>query len=162
MLRSLVLTLIGSSALACSAGSQTRSARRPPTPAPRASTDTAHTRVAVAIVSAAPAPLPAPPIEGAGGDTARVDDVVRRRAMDLQTCYQEEGLKRNPDLAGELVIALTVDAAGAVKSATVSERTWSGEGAGDAESCITKRLTTWTIPGVVAGGTFEFPFRFSR
>jgi hypothetical protein len=117
-------------------------------------------KVDVAVTSAPPER--AAPAEGAAGDTARVEDMVRRRSADVQTCYQEEGLKRNPDLAGGVTLELTVTPDGTIKRADITERSWTGPGSVEAEHCITTKAMAWRVYGVSSGGVFEFPFNLSK
>ena len=129
-----------------------------PTPAPR-DTTTRPPSIGVAVTSSAPVTRPDAPT----GDTAVVDNVVRRRRAELQTCYEQEGLKVNPDLAGDLVLAITVGPAGTVSAVAFPERTWSGPGASETESCMQTKVRAWKFPELAGGGgTFEFEFRFSR
>ena len=144
--------------LAAACAQSSRSAPPSPPPAPRETT-TRPPSVGVAVTASAPVTRPDAPT----GDTAVVDDIVRRRRAELQTCYEQEGLKVNPDLAGDLVLAITVAPAGTVSAVTFPERTWSGPGASEAESCMQTKVRAWRFPELAGGGgTFEFEFRFSR
>ena len=105
-------------------------------------------------------------VAGFGGPTRDVGELgtsVREHESQLRFCYDEYGLKVNPDLAGSVTVALTLTAGGSVTNATVSRRTWSGPGAAPAESCILEKARAWQFPAASSGaGTFEFSFNFSR
>lgn len=105
-------------------------------------------------------------VAGFGGPTRDVGALgtsVREHESQLRFCYDEYGLKVNPDLAGSVTVALTLTAGGSVTTATVSRRTWSGPGAAPAESCILEKARAWQFPSASSGaGTFEFSFNFSR
>lgn len=148
--------------LLAAACAQSPASRPPsnPNPAPRDTTKKSMPpAVAVAVTSAAPTVAPDAPT----GDTAVVDNVVRRRRSELQTCYQEAGLKVNPDLAGNVVLAISVAPLGTVSGVTIPERSWSGPGAAETESCMQGKVKAWRFPEMAGGGgTFEFSFNFSR
>jgi hypothetical protein len=105
-------------------------------------------------------------VTGFGGPTRDVGELgtaVREHESQLRFCYDEYGLKVNPDLAGSVTVALTLTAGGAVTNATVSRRTWSGPGASPAEGCILQKARAWQFPPSSTGaGTFEFAFNFSK
>jgi hypothetical protein len=105
-------------------------------------------------------------VAGFGGPTRDVGALgtsVREHESQLRFCYDEYGLKVNPDLAGSVTVALTLTTSGSVTNATVSRRTWSGPGAAPAESCILEKARAWQFPAASSGaGTFEFSFNFSR
>jgi hypothetical protein len=105
-------------------------------------------------------------VAGVGGPTRDVGELgtaVRGHESQLRFCYDEYGLKVNPDLAGSVTVALTLTASGAVTNAIVSRRTWSGPGASAAEGCILDKARAWRFPSASSGaGTFEFSFNFSK
>jgi hypothetical protein len=105
-------------------------------------------------------------VAGFGGPTRDVGALgtsVREHESQLRFCYDEYGLKVNPDLAGSVTVALTLTATGSVSAAKVSRRTWSGPGASAAEGCILQKAAAWQFPSSSSGaGTFEFSFNFSR
>jgi outer membrane biosynthesis protein TonB len=75
----------------------------------------------------------------------------------------ERGLKTNPDLAGTINVAITLTGSGSVTDADVTGRTWSGAGSREAESCMLSRIRSWRFPSSAnGGGTFSFPFNFTR
>ncbi|HKG91921.1 MAG TPA: AgmX/PglI C-terminal domain-containing protein [Gemmatimonadaceae bacterium] len=148
--------MLGVALAACAQSS--RATPPSPSPAPR-DTTTRPPAVAVAVTAATPTVRPDAPT----GDTAVVDNVVRRRRAELQTCYEQEGLKVNPDLAGNVVLAISVAPLGTVSGVTIPERSWSGPGATETESCMQNKVKAWRFPEMAGGGgTFEFSFNFSR
>ena len=111
----------------------------------------------------APAVLVAPRADGARRDASELGTFVRSRQEQLRFCYAERGLKINPSLAGTINVSITLAATGSVTDAAVTNRTWSGGGAAEAESCIIQRIHTWRFPSAsVGGGTYAFPFNFTR
>jgi hypothetical protein len=119
------------------------------------------TRAAVRV--AAPRPIDVDPIRGPGRDVGELGTFIRSRESILRICYEEQGLKQNPSLAGNITVAITLTGSGSVSAARVTNRTWSGPGASDAESCILSRIRSWRFPSSTAGeGTYAFPFVFSR
>jgi hypothetical protein len=80
----------------------------------------------------------------ASGDIVEVGQAVRARAPQLERCYFEEGLARNASLAGLVRLAIEVEA-GQVRSARVVERSWSGEGAAETESCLERTTRRWRL-----------------
>ena len=96
-------------------------------------------------------------------DVGALGTSVREHESQLRFCYDEYGLKVNPDLAGSVTVALTMTASGSVTNAKVTRRTWSGPGASEAEGCILEKARAWQFPPASSGaGTFEFSFNFSR
>jgi hypothetical protein len=88
---------------------------------------------------------------------------VRSRESQLRFCYQENGLKVNPNLAGSITVAIDIAEGGAVRGANVTRRTWSGAGASESEACIVRAIRGWRFPSSAAGqGTYAFPFSFTR
>ena len=161
-----LLTFSAVALLVLAAGCASSTSETPPRPSPgpsptprRDSTTRTPPSVGVAVTAAAPVARPDAPT----GDTAVVDNVVRRRQAELRTCYEQEGLKVNPDLAGNVVVSIAVASEGTVSAVTFPERTWSGPGATETESCMQTRVRNWRFPELAGGGgTFEFSFNFSR
>ncbi|MGH7718089.1 MAG: AgmX/PglI C-terminal domain-containing protein [Gemmatimonadaceae bacterium] len=111
----------------------------------------------------APVAVRAENIGGPGRDVSELGSYVRGRQSQLRFCYEEYGLKVNPNLAGTVTVAVTLTGTGGVTGVNVSNRTWSGPGAAEAESCIRSRITSWRFPQSEAGGgTYSFPFNFTR
>lgn len=119
------------------------------------------TRATVRV--AAPRPIDVGPISGPGRDVGELGTFIRSRESILRICYEEQGLKQNPGLAGNITVAITLTGSGSVSGARVTSRTWSGPGASDAEACILNRIRSWRFPSSTAGeGTYAFPFVFTK
>lgn len=103
----------------------------------------------------------APPTTDGGG-AAALGTFVRGREPELRFCY-EENLKLNPSLAGSVTVSITVSAGGGIADAGVTDRTWSGRGAMEAEACMLRMIRGWRLAGPGhAAGTYSFPFSFTR
>ena len=105
-----------------------------------------------------PVSIPVAPLTPSG-DAATVGTFVRGHESQLRFCYEEHGLKVNPRLAGSVTVAITAGGSGAVTNASVVRRSWSGAGTAESEACIVKAIRGWQLP---AGGSYTFPFNFSR
>lgn len=115
----------------------------------------AHTTVRVK-------PLPivaAPPPGAAMADATAMGTFVRARVAQLETCYERAG---GTDLAGVVALRLTIGDGGAVRSADIVRRTWSGPGAAAAEQCLIGIVRGWSIPSAPAGATVTIPISFTR
>src|SRR3954463_5073562 len=112
---------------------------------------------------AAPAPVRAENLGGNRRDVGELGQFVRSRESQLRFCYQEYGLKSNPSLAGTVTVAISLTGSGNVTGVNITNRTWSGPGASEAESCIRNKIESWRFPSSDAGGgTYSFPFNFTR
>ena len=119
------------------------------------------TRATVRV--AAPRPINVDPIAGPGRDVGELGTFIRSRESILRICYEEQGLKQNPSLAGNITVAITLTGGGSVSNARITSRTWSGPGASDAENCIVQKIRSWRFPTSTAGeGTYAFPFVFTK
>ncbi|HEX6058382.1 MAG TPA: AgmX/PglI C-terminal domain-containing protein [Gemmatimonadaceae bacterium] len=112
----------------------------------------------------APAVVEAPSVSGGGRDVSDLGTFVRQREAQLRFCYQEQGLKVNPNLAGTVTVAISIAGSGNVTGARVTNRTWSGPGSSAAESCMLSKIRSWNFPsaGESGAGTYSFPFNFTR
>ena len=111
----------------------------------------------------APAPVRAENLGGNRRDVGELGQFVRSRESQLRFCYQEYGLKANPQLAGTVTVAISLTGSGDVTGVNITNRTWSGPGASEAESCIRNKIESWRFPSSDAGGgTYSFPFNFTR
>ena len=111
----------------------------------------------------APAPVKAENLGGNRRDVGELGQFVRSRESQLRFCYQEYGLKSNPSLAGTVTVAISLTGSGDVTGVNITNRTWSGPGASEAESCIRNKIESWRFPSSDAGGgTYSFPFNFTR
>ncbi|HJU66237.1 MAG TPA: AgmX/PglI C-terminal domain-containing protein [Gemmatimonadaceae bacterium] len=111
----------------------------------------------------APVAVRAENLGGPARDVSELGSYVRSRQSQLRFCYEEYGLKVNPNLAGTVTMAVTLTGTGNVTGVNVTNRTWSGPGAQEAEGCIRSRMSSWRFPASEAGGgTYSFPFNFTR
>ena len=135
----------------------TRDVTRPPASAQPAQAPPAVTRIESTGEVAAPAPVVAAPLD-------EIDHFVRDRAAMLRACYEESGLKANPELAGRLTLEVTLEASGRVAAATATERAWTGGEGGEAvERCLVEKVKGWTFPAPGEGGaTHEIPLEFRK
>jgi hypothetical protein len=110
-----------------------------------------------------PRPIDAPSVSGVQRDVGELGTFVRSRESQLRFCYNEYGLKVNPALAGSVSAAITLTPSGSVTGVNITNRTWSGAGASEAEQCIRQKVRGWRFPSSEAGGgTFSFSFSFTR
>ncbi|HEX6534574.1 MAG TPA: AgmX/PglI C-terminal domain-containing protein [Gemmatimonadaceae bacterium] len=112
---------------------------------------------------APPSVIRAEKVGSAGRNVSDLGNYVRSRQSQLQFCYEEYGLKANPNLAGTIGVAVTLTGAGDVTGVDITKRSWSGAGATEAESCIRQRIRSWHFPpSSQGGGTYSFSFIFSK
>jgi TonB family protein len=85
--------------------------------------------------------------------------VIKRHQNEIKFCYEQEAQKQ-PDLAGKVAVAFTIDPAGAVSDATVAESTLNNN---NAESCMLSKVRRWKFPEPEGGGvvSVNFPWVFS-
>ncbi|HEU4563748.1 MAG TPA: AgmX/PglI C-terminal domain-containing protein [Gemmatimonadaceae bacterium] len=119
--------------------------------------------VSRATVRVAPPSVVAPPVGGGPGrDVGELGSLVRSRESQLRFCYQEYGLKVNPRLAGSVTVNIAIGGGGNVTNVSIGNRSWSGAGASEAESCIRSRVRGWKFPASSTGeGTYGFTFNFT-
>ena len=118
--------------------------------------------VRAAVRVSAPAVVSAPSM-GPRRDISDLGSFVRDRQQQLRVCYEENGLKVNPNLAGTIVTAISIEPSGSVSGVNITRRTWSGAGSSESESCILRRIRSWRFPSSEAGaGTYSFPFNFTK
>jgi hypothetical protein len=84
------------------------------------------------------------PGAAAGGDATEMGRTARAHVPQLARCYHQEGLARNPSLAGLVRLALAVEG-GRVTSATIVERSWLGAGVAETESCLLSTVRGWRL-----------------
>ena len=116
------------------------------------------TRAAVRV--AAPSVIAAPALGGPGRDVSDLGTFVRSREPQLRFCYQEYGLKQNPNLAGSVSVGITIAGSGAVENVA-----FRGGSLTDSEvrSCIRERISGWKFPASSSGaGTYGFSFNFTK
>ncbi|ADO71631.1 TonB family protein [Stigmatella aurantiaca] len=94
-----------------------------------------------------------------GLDKDVIAKVIRRHQNEIKYCYETE-LNKNPSLAGKVAVAFTIDPAGAVAEANVSESTL---GNATAENCMLSRIRRWKFPEPKGGGVVAvtYPWLFS-
>ncbi|MCY1033704.1 TonB family protein [Corallococcus sp. BB11-1] len=94
-----------------------------------------------------------------GLDKDVIAKVIRRHQNEIKYCYESE-LNKNPSLAGKVAVAFTIDPAGAVADANVSETTL---GSNAAENCMISRIRRWKFPEPKGGGVVSvtYPWLFS-
>ena len=94
----------------------------------------------------------------------QVEIVVRTRHREVQFCFEESGLKTDPELQGVFGMVLTLDTLGTVSRIDASYREWSGPDGAAVEECVMQRARTWKFPVqlAVAPARHEVTFRFSR
>ena len=99
------------------------------------------------------------------GDASAVGQTARAFAPQLERCYHEEGLARNPALAGLVRMSIDVEA-GRVTSAQIVDRSWAGAGAAETESCLLRSIRGWRLgtssARIVLPLSFTSPARGSR
>lgn len=117
------------------------------------------TRSAIRI--SAPRAIDVPDVARARGNSEALGAFVRRHEAELRFCYSEYGLKVNPSLAGSVGTSITLTGAGGVTAVNVSNRSWGGAGASEAESCIRNKIRSWRFPSGNEG-TYGFSFNFTR
>ena len=89
--------------------------------------------------------------------------VALRHASEIQHCYETEGLRVNPTLAGVIEVEVTVAPSGRVQDAEVSASALSGAGRREVESCITTSVRNWRFErGPYALETIVYPFHLVR
>ncbi len=98
----------------------------------------------------------------APADSVRQEVEVRatvlRHAPDVRRCYQDEGLRRNPELSGKIDLELTILPTGAVDSVNVAT-SFDGPGQREVSSCVALRARNWRFDrGPYAVETVVFPF----
>lgn len=114
----------------------------------------AHTEVRVRDLPT----VTAPPLGTEMVNGAEMGAFVRGRAAQLQTCYDRTG----GDLAGVVALRLTIGPAGAVQSAEIVRRTWSGPAAAATEACLLDMARRWHVPFGADGATITLPISFTR
>lgn len=100
----------------------------------------------------------APEVDGGSLDPGAIAKVVKSRLTAVKECYERE-LKRNPQLAGKVVIRFTIEDDGRVSNVAVEEQTLGDPNVG---SCIVSRFERFRFPKPDGGAvTVSYPFIFS-
>jgi len=94
-----------------------------------------------------------------GLDKDVIAKVIKRHQHEIKYCYETE-LNKNPSLAGKVAVAFTIDPAGAVADASVTETTLNNS---TAENCMLARIRRWKFPEPKGGGVVSvtYPWLFS-
>jgi hypothetical protein len=94
----------------------------------------------------------------------RVDLAVRARHREVQFCFEESGLKTDPELSGVFAIVLTLDTLGVVSRVDPTHREWSSPDGAGVEACVMERARTWKFPVHIVGAParHEVTFHFAR
>lgn len=114
-----------------------------------------------------------PPPNGASASKARVGRqtveggsykeavkvVVRQHRNEIRYCYENE-LKKNPKLAGQVKVKITIPGDGSATSVIVSSTTLKNR---ELEECMVRAIGSWTFPRTKDGKAFiaNYPFNFS-
>src|SRR5690348_15567082 len=107
-------------------------------------------------------PLPivrAAPLGAETADATEMGAFVRGRVAQLQTCYERAG---GTDLAGIVALRVTMGAGGAVRTADIVRRSWSGPGAAATEACLLDIVKGWRMPFAPDGSSITIPISFTR
>ena len=136
-----------------SAGGNARPAKTGSTPPVPPRSPTAGSTVAVHAAAA---------VDSTG--TVLVASYVRGHDQELRFCYQEHGLKTNPDLVGAVTLKLELGPEGVVSRAYLSAWDWNGPEGEGVESCILQRVRGWRFPleAAAARGPHQFVYQFGR
>jgi outer membrane biosynthesis protein TonB len=103
--------------------------------------------------------LDRPELDGGRGDPALLAREVRARLGAIRACY-ERALKQQPSLAGKLVVAFTITAAGTVSAVEIDEDTLS-EAAPGMTACVRGSIRQWRFSPQGEGSVeLRFPFVF--
>jgi hypothetical protein len=94
-------------------------------------------------------------LEG-GLDRSVVQATIAKYLSQVRACY-EQGLKRNPGLAGQVTMAFEVGGAGNLNFAHVDK---SSLGDGLVEECISKRMLDWKFPQPRGGVNVKISYPF--
>jgi TonB family protein len=89
----------------------------------------------------------------------QIVDTVQSHLKEVQECYNA-GLKEKSELAGTIQMGIVVSPEGKVTEAKPQK---SDTGLPSFDTCITKKVSTWTFPKPEGGGeaAFLYPFQFS-
>ena len=94
---------------------------------------------------------------------------VEARSASLRTCYEHRGLKKNPSLSGNVVVAFELKPDGTVATVSFAERSWKDAQPDSAdvkavEECLVEGIRAWRFPPEASqvAGPHEFAFSFRR
>lgn len=89
-------------------------------------------------------------------DSSVVKDVIVSHMASIKYCYDSQ-LKKDPDLAGKVVVKFTVGPKGAVTKADVKETTLKNK---DVETCMVGEVKSWIFPEPRRGESVDIAFPF--
>lgn len=94
-----------------------------------------------------------------GLDKDVIAKIIRSHQNEIKYCYETE-LNKNPNLQGKVAVAFTIDPAGGVSEANVTETTLNSS---SAEACMLSRIRRWKFPEPKGGGVVAvtYPWLFS-
>lgn len=93
-----------------------------------------------------------PEIDGSM-DADALRRVIRRKQSGIKACYNN-ALKRNPKLAGKLILRFEIDESGRVQNSSFGGTLNSKE----VESCVRRRMRSWRFPRTGEINFVEIPF----
>jgi TonB family protein len=85
--------------------------------------------------------------------------IIRRHMNEVRFCY-EQGLARQPSLAGRLVVSFMISPKGQVMSSLMQSATFN---APSVSSCVVQAVKRWDFPAPTGGGLVQvsYPFQFA-
>jgi len=117
--------------------------------------------IAFALLGPAPVGTDSLPAADSVRREIEVRETVLRHAPDVRRCYQDEGLRRNPELSGKIDLELTILPTGTVDSVIVAT-SFAGPGQHEVTTCVASRARNWRFDrGPYAVETVVFPFVFT-
>lgn len=131
------------------------------------SSSTAGTSTTGSVPAATSAPLAEAPIQSVATDDedeanlpaldqSVVKDVVMSYMPAIRNCYNQE-LKKDPALAGKVVIRFTVGPKGTITQAVVASSTLKNK---EVEGCMLKEVKSWIFPEPRRGESVDISFPF--
>jgi hypothetical protein len=103
--------------------------------------------LALAFSVAGPTAADPAPLRDSLRDSLRADRDVRltalRNARSVMRCYEEQGLRRQPELEGVVEVSLTVEPTGVVSEVQVASATLEGPGSRETAACIATIARQW-------------------
>jgi len=117
--------------------------------------------LALSLLSASPT-APAVPNDSIRSD-AKIRTAVLKHAPEVRKCYETEGLGRNPSLAGEVEVTVTILPSGAVSEVDVMSTGLKGVGAAEVAKCVATAARTWKFDrGPYVVESVILPFQLTR
>ncbi len=106
-----------------------------------------------------PSVIPGRPVVTGSLDKEIIRRVIRKHRREIKYCYEQELIK-NKNLAGKVVVEVTVASTGAVVAAVKRSSTLNNS---KVERCMTSKIRRWIFPEPNGGGIVRvsYPFVFS-